>query len=94
MDNLPIVQLSARAAETRMESTEQGMTLQLRVKPRWMRVRQALGDFLRECCQVRMTFHPLPRCWRVTRRSRAMLVSRLRSQKARLVFGLVEHSRQ
>ena len=27
--------------------------------------------------------------WRVTRRSRAMLVSRLRSQKARLVFGRV-----
>jgi hypothetical protein len=29
--------------------------------------------------------------WRVTRRSRAMLVWRLRSQKARLEFGLVEH---
>ena len=26
---------------------------------------------------MRMTFHPLPRSWRVTRRSRAMLVSRL-----------------
>ena len=56
-----------------------------------MRVRQALGDFLRECCQMRMTFHPLPRSERMTWRSRAMLVSRLRSQKARLVFGLVEH---
>jgi len=32
--------------------------------------------------------------WRVTCLWRAMLVSRLRSQKARLVFGLVEHSRQ
>ena len=28
---------------------------------------------------------------RVTRQSRAMLVSRLRSQKARLEFGMVEH---
>ena len=54
-----------------------------------MRVRQALGDFLRECCQMRMTFHPLPRSWRVTWRSRAMLVSRFRSQKARLDFGRV-----
>ena len=59
-----------------------------------MRVRQAAGDFCNECCQMRMTFHPLPRSWRVTRRLRAMLVSRLRSQKARLVFGLVEHTRQ
>jgi len=31
---------------------------------------------------------------RVTRLSRPMLVSRLRSQKARLEFGLLEHSRQ
>ena len=42
-----------------------------------MRLRQASGDFLRECCQMRMTFHPLPRSWRVTRRSRAMVSSRL-----------------
>ena len=54
-----------------------------------MRERQASGDFLRECCQMRMTFHPLPRSERFTRRSRGMLVSRLRSQKARLVFGRV-----
>ena len=59
-----------------------------------MRVRQAEEDFLRECCQMRMTFHPLPRSRRVTRRLWAMLVSRLRAQKARLVFGLLEHSRQ
>ena len=91
LDNLPIVQLSARAAETRMESKEQGLTLHLRVKPRRMRVRQALGDFLRECCQTRMTFRPLPRSWRVTWRSRAMLASCLRSEKARLEFGLVSH---
>ena len=39
-----------------------------------MRVRQADEDFWRACCQVRMTFHPLPRSWRVTQRSRAMLV--------------------
>ena len=49
-----------------------------------MRLRQVAGDFWRACCQMRMTFHPLPRSWRVTRRLRAMLVSRLRSQKARL----------
>ena len=41
-----------------------------------MRLRQASGDFLRECCQMRMTFHSLPRSWRVTRLSRAMFSPR------------------
>jgi len=39
-----------------------------------MRLRQAWGQFLRECCQMRMTFHPCRRSWLVTRRSRAMLM--------------------
>jgi hypothetical protein len=42
-----------------------------------MRLRQAAGDFWRECCQMRMTFHPCRRSWRVTRLSRAMLSARL-----------------
>jgi len=44
---------------------------------RRMRLRQVVGDFWRECCQMRMTLHPCRRSWRVTRLSRAMLSSRL-----------------
>ena len=44
---------------------------------RRMLLRQASGDFLRECCQMRMTFQPWRRSWRFTRLSRAMLSWRL-----------------
>jgi hypothetical protein len=44
-----------------MESKEQVLTLQLKVKPRRMRLRQAAGSFFRERFQMRMTFHPFQR---------------------------------
>jgi len=58
---------------------------------RRMRLRQAFGDFLRECCQMRMTFQPSRRSCRFTRLSRAMLSSRFLSQNFWFVFGLVSH---